>query len=120
MRLQVLLRPNAPLSLTRCDVGFSGRDCSLSLQDARARVQMQEMIVDHLDRMIAPSVCRFVTDLLDRWLVELLQRCCVHSSRVGYVYVVAYNRGTFFRPCAPRCKAPRFSLRCLLRLPLKR
>ena len=84
------LRPNAPLSLTRCDDGFSGRDCSLSLQDARARVQMQEMIVDHLDRMIAPSVCRFVTDLHDRWLVELFQCCRVHSSHVGFVYVVAY------------------------------
>jgi hypothetical protein len=44
-------------SLTRCDLGFSGRDCSLSLQESRARVDMQEMIVSHLDRimMVTPG-----------------------------------------------------------------
>ena len=69
-------------SVTRCDLGFSGRDCSLSLQESRARVDMQEMIVSHLDRimMVTPGNTTIVRRV-HGWTTALCCRVVVLHTR---------------------------------------
>lgn len=95
-------------SIDRCNVGFSGRDCSLSNEEATARSRVQDMVLDHLTTVLANGVSRSsYFDCSRRRVVLPSPSFLPRSSSV--VHALLVNHSTFTQ-CPVACCATVVSL----------